>query len=127
MVTVMPDSGDFPHLAQPEAFAALMRDTGRWRRPEARARAPRTRAPVGHECGRRRPGITDPAEAIGGWCRAAFAACPSAGRSAHMLAGEGLAIGRDVGDPVTQDYPGERPYAFTGGTIKRVAVVRSFR
>ena len=40
----------------------------------------------------------------------------------YMIAGEGLAIGRDVGDPVTQDYPGERPYRFTGGTIKRVAV-----
>ena len=36
--------------------------------------------------------------------------------------GEGLAIGRDVGDPVTLDYPGERPFRFTGGTIKRVAV-----
>jgi hypothetical protein len=41
---------------------------------------------------------------------------------AYMIAGEGLAIGRDVGDPVTPDYPGERPYRFTGGTIKRVAV-----
>jgi arylsulfatase len=40
----------------------------------------------------------------------------------YMIAGEGLAIGRDVGDPVTQDYPGERPYRFTGGKIKRVAV-----
>jgi arylsulfatase A-like enzyme len=40
----------------------------------------------------------------------------------YMIAGEGLAVGRDVGDPVTQDYPGERPYAFTGGTIRRVAV-----
>ena len=39
-----------------------------------------------------------------------------------MIAGEGLAVGRDVGDPVTQDYPGERPYTFTGGTIHRVAV-----
>jgi arylsulfatase A-like enzyme len=40
----------------------------------------------------------------------------------YMIAGEGLAIGRDVGDPVTEDYPGERPYRFTGGTIKRVAI-----
>jgi arylsulfatase len=40
----------------------------------------------------------------------------------YMIAGEGLAVGRDVGDPVTQDYPGERPYRFTGGTIRRVAV-----
>jgi arylsulfatase A-like enzyme len=40
----------------------------------------------------------------------------------YMIAGEGLAIGRDVGDPVTVDYPGERPYRFTGGTIKRVAI-----
>ena len=27
----------------------------------------------------------------------------------YMIAGEGLAVGRDVGDPVTQDYPGELP------------------
>jgi arylsulfatase len=27
-----------------------------------------------------------------------------------------------VGDPVTQDYPGEQPNRFTGGTIKRVVV-----
>jgi arylsulfatase len=40
----------------------------------------------------------------------------------YMIAGEGLAVGRDVGDPVTLDYPGERPYRFTGGTIKRVVV-----
>ena len=40
----------------------------------------------------------------------------------YMIAGEGLAIGRDVGDPVTQSYPGERPYRFTGGTIQRVVV-----
>ena len=40
----------------------------------------------------------------------------------YMIAGEGLAVGRDVGDQVTLDYPGVRPYRFTGGTIKRVAV-----
>src|SRR3954465_13834355 len=40
----------------------------------------------------------------------------------YMIAGEGLAIGRDIGDPVTQDYPGEHPYSFIGGTIHRVAV-----
>ncbi len=39
-----------------------------------------------------------------------------------MLAGEGLTIGRDGGDPVTEDYPGDRPYHFVGGTINRVAV-----
>jgi arylsulfatase len=38
-----------------------------------------------------------------------------------MLAGEGLCIGRDGGAAVT-DYPGNAPWAFTGGTIKRVAV-----
>jgi arylsulfatase A-like enzyme len=38
------------------------------------------------------------------------------------LAGEGLCIGRDGGAAVTDDYPGTRPYRFTGGTIKRVAV-----
>jgi hypothetical protein len=38
------------------------------------------------------------------------------------VAGEGLCVGRDSGEPVTDDYPGEHPHTFTGGTIKRVAV-----
>jgi arylsulfatase len=39
-----------------------------------------------------------------------------------MIAGEGLCIGRDGGAPVTDDYPGDQPWAFTGGAINRVAV-----
>ncbi len=31
-------------------------------------------------------------------------------------------IGRDGGAPVTEDYPGVRPWAFSGGTISRVIV-----
>ena len=38
------------------------------------------------------------------------------------LAGEGLCVGRDSGEPVTGDYPGKEPHRFTGGTINRVAV-----
>jgi arylsulfatase len=38
------------------------------------------------------------------------------------LAGEGLCVGRDSGEPVTADYPGPHPHVFTGGTIRRVAV-----
>jgi arylsulfatase len=38
------------------------------------------------------------------------------------LAGEGLCVGRDGGAAVTDDYPGMRPYRFTGGVIKRVVV-----
>ena len=38
------------------------------------------------------------------------------------LAGDGLCVGRDSSDPVTQDYPGGAPWTFTGGTIKRVAI-----
>jgi len=38
------------------------------------------------------------------------------------LAGEGLCVGRDSGAAVTDDYAGEAPHRFTGGTIKRVAV-----
>ena len=38
------------------------------------------------------------------------------------LCGEGLNIGRDGGAPVTEDYPGERPWGFTGGKIGRVIV-----
>jgi arylsulfatase len=38
------------------------------------------------------------------------------------LVGEGLNVGRDPGEPVTDDYPGERPYAFTGGKIRHAIV-----
>jgi arylsulfatase A-like enzyme len=38
------------------------------------------------------------------------------------IAGEGLCVGRDSGEPVTGDYPGPSPWRFTGGTIRRVAV-----
>ena len=38
------------------------------------------------------------------------------------IAGEGLTIGRDGGEPVTDDYPGTEPWEFAGGTIDRVAV-----
>jgi arylsulfatase A-like enzyme len=37
------------------------------------------------------------------------------------IAGEGLNVGRDGGEPVTGDYPGEYPWPFTG-TVKRVIV-----
>jgi len=51
-------------------------------------------------------------------CRAEPIATPNI----DTIAGEGFATGRDAGDPVTEPYPGERPYRITGGTIKRVAV-----
>jgi arylsulfatase A-like enzyme len=38
------------------------------------------------------------------------------------LAGEGLNVGRDGGEPVTDDYPGDSPWAFVGGTIHKVVV-----
>lgn len=38
------------------------------------------------------------------------------------LSGEGLLVGRDGAEPVTDDYPGESPWAFTGGTIHQVTV-----
>jgi arylsulfatase A-like enzyme len=38
------------------------------------------------------------------------------------IAGEGLCVGRDGGEPVTDDYPGAPPWQFTGGTIKRIAI-----
>jgi hypothetical protein len=38
------------------------------------------------------------------------------------IAGEGLNVGRDGGDPVTDDYSGTAPWAFTGGTLHRIAV-----
>jgi arylsulfatase len=36
--------------------------------------------------------------------------------------GDGLCVGRDSSDPVTNDYPGTAPWPFTGGTINRVAI-----
>ncbi len=41
---------------------------------------------------------------------------------AFAIAGSGLYVGRHPGEPVTDDYPGEPPYSFTGGSIDRVAV-----
>jgi len=38
------------------------------------------------------------------------------------IAGEGLCVGYDSGEPVTGDYPDVRPWAFTGGTLHLVAV-----
>ncbi len=38
------------------------------------------------------------------------------------LVGEGLNVGKDPASPVTDDYPGESPHAFTGGTIKEAIV-----
>ena len=38
------------------------------------------------------------------------------------LVGEGLNVGKDPGEPVTDDYQGPRPYAFTGGTINQAIV-----
>ncbi|MGZ4311439.1 MAG: arylsulfatase, partial [Solirubrobacteraceae bacterium] len=37
------------------------------------------------------------------------------------LSGTDLAVGRAISN-ITDDYPGERPWPFTGGTVKRVAV-----
>jgi arylsulfatase A-like enzyme len=36
------------------------------------------------------------------------------------LAGEGLNVGKEGAEPVTDDYPGGSPWGFTGGTIHRV-------
>jgi hypothetical protein len=38
------------------------------------------------------------------------------------IAGEGLNIGKDGAEPVTDDYPGEAPWSFAGGTILHAAV-----
>ena len=41
---------------------------------------------------------------------------------AFAIAGSGLYVGRHAGEPLTSDYPGEPPYAFTGGTLHQVSV-----
>jgi len=38
------------------------------------------------------------------------------------LAGEGLNVGKDAAEPVTDDYPGEHPYPFVGGTIHKAVI-----
>ena len=38
------------------------------------------------------------------------------------LVGEGLNVGKDPGEPVTSDYAGTHPFAFTGGTIRQAVV-----
>jgi arylsulfatase len=38
------------------------------------------------------------------------------------LVGEGLNVGKDPGEPITDDYAGERPFVFTGGEIREVIV-----
>ena len=38
------------------------------------------------------------------------------------LCGEGLNVGKDGGEPVTDDYPGDSPWAFAGGTIHKALV-----
>ena len=41
---------------------------------------------------------------------------------AFSVAGEGFQVGRCAGAPVTEDYTGDHPWAFTGGTINKVIV-----
>ena len=38
------------------------------------------------------------------------------------IAGEGLNIGREGAEPVTDDYPGGYPWPFVGGTIHQAAI-----
>jgi arylsulfatase A-like enzyme len=38
------------------------------------------------------------------------------------LAGEGLNVGKDGGEPVTDDYPGTAPWAFAGGTLHKAVI-----
>jgi arylsulfatase A-like enzyme len=38
------------------------------------------------------------------------------------LGGGGLVVGRSGAEPVTDDYPGQRPWAFAGGTVERVVI-----
>jgi arylsulfatase A-like enzyme len=38
------------------------------------------------------------------------------------IAGEGLNVGCDRGEPITDDYPGPQPWSFTSGTVHRVVI-----
>ena len=41
---------------------------------------------------------------------------------AFAIAGSGLYVGRQEGEVITDDYPGEAPHRFTGGTINELAI-----
>src|SRR5215207_7325143 len=41
---------------------------------------------------------------------------------AFAIAGSAVYVGRHSGERITDDYPGEPPHTFTGGTINRVAI-----
>jgi arylsulfatase len=41
---------------------------------------------------------------------------------AFAIAGSGLYVGRQEGEVITNDYPGEAPHRFTGGTINQIAI-----
>ena len=41
---------------------------------------------------------------------------------AWSVPGSSLYVGRQDGDVLTDDYPGEAPHRFTGGTINRMAI-----
>ena len=38
------------------------------------------------------------------------------------LAGEGLNVGKEGAEPVTDDYPGTSPWAFVGGAIREATM-----
>ena len=38
------------------------------------------------------------------------------------LGGGGLVVGHSGAEPVADGYPGERPWPFTGGTVKRILI-----
>jgi hypothetical protein len=38
------------------------------------------------------------------------------------LVGEGLNVGKDPAEPITDDYPGTSSYGFIGGTIRQAVV-----
>ena len=41
---------------------------------------------------------------------------------AFAISRSGLYVRRQEGEVITDDYPGEAPHRFTGGTIKQVAI-----
>jgi Sulfatase len=41
---------------------------------------------------------------------------------AFAIAGSGIYVGRHEGEPLTDDFPGEPPHRFTGGTIDRLGI-----
>jgi len=98
--------------------------------PESRSAAPAQRESSERRAPRRQTAPRNRGEGTGGggnfdgaWSISSVgtSGCSDTFTESFVVA-NGRMIGKDGSAPVTEDYPGSRPWAFTGGTIKSVTV-----